>query len=201
MESTTTTQYDGLIYHATEDGAEALSFQDMLIRVLHPDRLPSLITTGYDETVNNLQNLMGKSTYIFLWLTRNFVSNPDCVFKMQEIVMESVISENRWRVIPVYYDLEKDEVPMGLKSVNGLHLNRMFILPNIRDSMELMTRDNIYLVDRYFSSHLQRLFDDKQELKSDRQRFECIRAKLNKIRESERNRAQKHGDSGGNTVG
>lgn len=184
-------QYDGLIYHASQDSSDVVSFKNLLNRVLHPDRLPSLTTTGYDESMHNLKNLMEKSTYIFLWLSRNFVSNAECVFKMQEIVMESVISDNVWRVIPVYHDLEKHEIPMGLKSVNGLHLNRLFILSNIADSMKMLTRDNIYLVDRYFASQLQRMFDDKQELKVDRRRFECIRAKLNKIRESE---ARKNGD-------
>ena len=96
--------------------------------------------------IQHLDLAMERSTYIFVYLTANFVKDKWCEFSSESCLMRAIYdAEKRWCVVPIYTERRSDcsfRIPMGLNSLKGV---------------------NFYSNDEFYRKGVGRLISDKLE--------------------------------------
>ena len=168
-------QYDAAIifYDSVEgrsDKDEAHAFKDLLERLVGNGSWPRLCMIDSfmfsNGKLQQLNELIEKSTFVFLFVTDDFIGDAYCQMQKDELIMTTIEEyDKRWKVIPVMPRRPKKRLPIGIKALNNLSLTRLDYLKDLVPSLNSITHQNIRNYDRYFISNMEKLFGEKQHLK------------------------------------
>ncbi|XP_052274335.1 uncharacterized protein LOC127874181 [Dreissena polymorpha] len=124
---------DVLILYHENDQQNAAEFRDHLvndIQLKHREKVRALL---YDEgeliALNNrkigqLSDAMNRSTYVFIYLTKEFVKDKWMEFTSEVFLMEAIENpDKQWCVVPVFTEKRNGtfKIPTGLNILNGLN--------------------------------------------------------------------------------
>ncbi|XP_060570328.1 uncharacterized protein LOC132728666 isoform X2 [Ruditapes philippinarum] len=142
---------DVLILYCEEDRKEAQKFQKHLREEIPLSNGP-IKTLLYDDSemqaisasmIGHLEKVVQRSTYVFIFMTKNFIDDKWCEFSSESCLMEAITNPlKQWCVVPVYTEKRNTSfrVPMGLNTLKGI---------------------NYYNNDRFYKNGVARLIGDK----------------------------------------
>ncbi|XP_053405498.1 uncharacterized protein LOC128558972 isoform X1 [Mercenaria mercenaria] len=150
---------DVLILYCEEDREQAEKFQQHLREEIDVPNGP-VQTLLYDDAemqaicgskIQHLAKGVERSTYVFIFMTKNFIDDKWCEFSSESCLMEAITNPlKQWCVVPVYTEKRNSSfrVPMGLNTLKGI---------------------NYYNNDRFYKNGVARLIGDKT----------CVRVQAN----------------------
>lgn len=124
--------FDVLILYHEKDREEALKFRDHLIEEIDVGEKGPVKAVLYDEAelealctrkIGHLSKAVERSTYVFVFLTKNFVTCSWMEFSSESCLMEAITNpDKQWCVVPVYNEKRGAtfRVPMGLNTLKGI---------------------------------------------------------------------------------
>lgn len=142
---------DVLILYCEDDREEAQKFQTHLREEITVKNGP-IKTLLYDDAemqaihgskIGHLEKVVQRSTYVFIFMTKNFIEDKWCEFSSESCLMEAITNPaKQWCVVPVYTEKRNTSfrVPMGLNTLKGI---------------------NYYNNDRFYKNGVSRLIGDK----------------------------------------
>lgn len=142
---------DVLILYCEEDRAAAERFKSHLINEIEVADGP-VLTLLYDDAemqsicgskIQHLAKGVERSTYVFIFMTKNFIDDKWCEFSSESCLMEAITNPaKQWCVVPVYTEKRNSSfrVPMGLNTLKGI---------------------NYYNNDKFYRNGVSRLIGDK----------------------------------------
>lgn len=161
--------YDAVILYTEKDREKAVAFQQHLINEIHLPHNETVRAVLYDgpeltalsgSQIQHLDLAMERSTYVFVYLTKNFVKDKWCEFSSESCLMRAIYDEEkRWCVVPVYTRRRTDckfKIPMGLNSLKGI---------------------NFYSNDEFYRKGVSRLIGDKLSVRKRLQEEHKIKQK------------------------
>ena len=161
--------YDAVILYTEKDREKAMAFQQHLeneIHLPHNEIVRAVLYDGPELTalsgsqIQHLDLAMERSTYVFVYLTKNFVQDKWCEFSSESCLMRAIYDEEkRWCVVPVYTQRRTDckfKIPMGLNSLKGI---------------------NFYSNDEFYRKGVSRLIGDKLSVRKRLQEEHKIKQK------------------------
>ena len=165
-------EYDVCIIYHTNDRKDVHAFKELLERIIPTNPRITLIENfGFSAgKLQHLEMMIDKSTFIFVYVTDEFLSDEYCKMYRDELIMSTCEDyENRWKLVPVLPSKPKLRIPLGLKALNSLSLSRLNYLNDIASSLKSLKLDNIHHYDRYFATNMQKLFDRAKLLREKRE--------------------------------
>ena len=183
-------EYDAAIIYHSKNRKEACAFKELLTRLVNnegeeqeEDHFPRLcmvedfkFSTG---KLQQLQMLINKSTFIFLYVTDNFLNDEYCQMQKDELIMSTIEDyDSRWKLIPVIPRRPRLRIPLGLKALNAISLSRLDYLGDIASSFKTLELCNICHYDRFFVANMQKLFTRKKHLRKQREGRNLINLRL-----------------------
>lgn len=175
-------QYDALLICAAADKAAADGFVKFVRTVLYTEheRAPTFTTLDTfscgENGLKRAQYLLDKSTFVFLFVTDNYIKDDLCALLTDELVMDCVRNGDcRWRLIPVIPRPVGYPLPMGLKSLNALSLSRLMVCDRVTDSLKALSRENLKYFDSYIAKNVRKLFEDRAFLLRRREKMDDIK--------------------------
>ena len=177
-------QFDMVLIYARNDEKIALVFKDILEKFVKLDDLRYCKVCVLDRE-DNLQYIRGKfqhladavkrSTYMFLFMSKNFVTDSWAELQGDECLQESIDNpEKKWCVIPIHC-LPKQkgdyEVPFGLRALKGVRCDRILTKTNkvFNENLDVngLKSENL---DPYFIRQMSGLFNIRLRDKLERER-------------------------------
>ena len=126
--------YDAMILYTEKDYSEAEEFRQHLIndiplpfnekcRALLYDSPELMGLSG--SKIQSLDLSMERCTYVFVYMTADFVRDKWCEFSSESCLMRAIYDEERrWCVVPIYTERRTEcpyKIPMGLNSLKGIN--------------------------------------------------------------------------------
>ena len=93
-----------IIYH-TNDQKGAHAFKELLERIVPTDpRICMIENFAFSAgKLRHLERMIEKSTFIFVYVTDDFLSDDYCQMYKDELIMSTCEDyENRWKLVPFY---------------------------------------------------------------------------------------------------
>ena len=175
--------FDGAMVYCESDSDIANSFKNLLERIVvdpidgNYPRLCAIESLMFSNSgLHQVETLLDKSTFIFLLVTDAFIDDRYCQMLKDELIMHTIENvDERWKIIPVYPCKLTKRVPLGIKALNGISLNRLVRLTgDVKTSLPFINSHNIEQLDRYFKTNMEKLFRNKKYLKLNRERDDVI---------------------------
>lgn len=125
--------YDVLILYCEHDREAATEFRSHLIKEIDVGSKGPIKVVLYDEAelealsnmkIGHLGKAVERSTYVFIFLTKNFIDDKWMEFSSESCLMEAITNPNKqWCVVPVYTERRNTSfrVPMGLNTLKGIN--------------------------------------------------------------------------------
>ena len=147
---------DVLILYAEDNRERAEKFRDHLINDIDIGEDGPVKAMLYDEAglmslsnlkIGHLAAAVERSTYIFMYLTKEFTKDKWMEFSSESCLMEAITNpDKQWCVVPVYTERRNTtfKVPMGLNTLKGI---------------------SFYNNDKYYRQGLARLIVDKVKVR------------------------------------
>ena len=145
--------YDVVILYTENDREDAETFRQHLINDIKLPKNETVLALLYDSheltglsgsQIQHLNHAMERCTYVFVYLTAEFVKDKWCEFSSESCLMKAIYDpDKRWCVVPVYTERRGDckfKIPMGLNSLKGI---------------------NYYCNDEFYKKGVARLISDK----------------------------------------
>ncbi|KAL4228194.1 Transmembrane emp24 domain-containing protein 7 [Mactra antiquata] len=123
---------DVLILYHEDDRPAAEKFRQHLMSDIKVENGP-IKTMLYDDEemvaicgslIGHLDQAVQRSTYVFIYMTKTFVSDKWCEFQSESCLMEAITNPYKmWCVVPVYTEKRNKSfrVPMGLNTLKGIN--------------------------------------------------------------------------------
>lgn len=126
--------YDAMILYTETDYEMAEAFRQHLINDIELPFNEKCRALLYDSPelmglsgskIQNLDLSMERCTYVFVYMTADFVRDKWCEFSSESCLMRAIYDEERrWCVVPIYTERRTDckfKIPMGLNSLKGIN--------------------------------------------------------------------------------
>ena len=181
--------YDVMILYTESDYSGAEAFRQHLINEIHPlpfnETCRALLYDSPELTglsgskIQQLDLSMERCTYVFVYMTADFVRDKWCEFSSESCLMRAIYDEERrWCVVPIYTERRSEckfKIPMGLNSLKGINFycNDDFY----RRGVSRLIGDKIY-----YRRQLQQLHKIKQKIWLENYKRELIRVEEQKKR-------------------
>ena len=112
----------------------------------------------------HIEEAVKRSTYMFLFMSKNFVSDSWAELQGDECLQESIENPTRrWCVIPIHTVPKRDcnyTTPFGLRSLKGIHIDKIFADAKKTFNADLRIEDiKAQDLDQFFVRSMQNLFN------------------------------------------
>ena len=174
--------FDMVLIYAEKDQTLALLFRDILqkhiklqdnrhVRVCVIDRSE---LDWISNKFKHIEEAVKRSTYMFLFMSRNFVNDSWAELQGDECLQESIERpERRWCVIPIHTVPKRRcdySTPFGLRALKGVHVDKVFADPsatfNCSKSIDQIEFSDL---DPFFIKQMQNLFNARLREKISRE--------------------------------
>ena len=107
---------------------------------LHPKDFSATL----NDDLWHVGRLVEKSTYAFLLITDNILTDPFCQMLQDELIMTTICNGDKtWKVIPVYPNCPINQIPLGIRAINALSLSRLIFSSSMVSTLPILNRYNV----------------------------------------------------------
>lgn len=174
-------QFDIVLVYSESDRDEALAFMEILIKYItlldgKPPLICVLDQNAHLNYINSrfkhMEEALRRSTYMFLFLTKDFCGDNWAQLQRDECLMESIHnSEKKWCVVPILTKSRKEadyQLPFGLRALKGVEISHMLRGKTLNsvDVNALGPKD----VDPFFLKNMTKMLNDRIYLRKEREK-------------------------------
>lgn len=178
-------QFDIVLVYGESDCDEALAFKEILTKfiTLQDGKPPSICVLDQNEHLNyinsrfsHMEEALRRSTYMFLFLTKDFCGDSWAQLQRDECLMESIHNpEKKWCVVPILTKSRKEadyQLPFGLRALKGVEISHMLRGKTLNsvDVNTLGPKD----VDPFFLKNMTKMLNDRIYLKIGREKQQLV---------------------------
>lgn len=178
-------QFDFVLVYSESDCNEALAFKEILTKfiTLQDGEPPSICVLDQNAHLNyinsrflHMEEALRRSTYMFLFLTKDFCGDSWAQLQRDECLMESIHNpEKKWCVVPILTKSRKEadyQLPFGLRALKGVEISHMLRGKTLNsvDVNALGPKD----VDPFFLKNMTKMLNDRIYLKIDRKKRQLV---------------------------
>ncbi len=165
-------QYDAVLIYCEDDAERVIKLKDILTKfiTLEGGRKPKfcILDRGDDlpEVASRFKHMgvaLYRSTYMFLFITKEFMEDSWAEMQKDEVLMESITKpDQKWCVVPLFPDPPNQRnftMPFWLRAVKGVDISDMLCGKKLDDvKVDTLTQ---FELDRHCLRNLTRMLNER----------------------------------------
>ena len=178
-------QFDIVLVYSESDIDEALAFMQILTKfvILEDGKSPSICVLDQhahlsyiNSRFKHMEEALRRSTYMFLFLTKDFCGDSWSQLQRDECLMESIHNpEKKWCVVPILTKSRKEadyQLPFGLRALKGVEISHMLRGKTLNSvNVNALRRED---VDSFFLKNMTKMLNDRIYLKIEREKRQQV---------------------------